>query len=452
MGATDRGLPHNWETERALLGGLLLAPERLADVREILTSTDLHRPAHQSLFGLMCEIADRRHSPDLILVTDAIEAQKIAEKVGGIAYVCALPQACPSVDLVDRYAASIRETSVRRQTLEMAQELVEDVHRGVKPAADLIDGAEQALFRLAGAVASDTVRSIGELCDQVTAGVEARGANPGAISGVPTGFGDLDRKLAGLQRTDLVILAARPAMGKTAMVLNIAANAARKGTGVAVFSLEMSATQLVQRCIVAEARIDASVVRTGELSRDDWSRWHVAEQQVRGLPLYIDDTPGLTIGALRSRARRLKAQHPEIGLVVVDYLQLMQGSGNAKESRENAISAISRGLKILAKELDVPVLALSQLNRGLEARQDKRPLPSDLRESGAIEQDADVILFIYRDEVYNGDASPKKGIAEVIIAKQRSGPIGTVELAFIDKYTLFQSLSRAEDDGQRGFW
>jgi replicative DNA helicase len=267
------------------------------------------------------------------------------------------------------------------------------------------------------------------------------------VTGVTTGFVDLDRMLAGLQRTDLVILAARPAMGKTAFALNIALAAAEKaGVGVGVFSLEMGRHQLVNRLLTAHARVDASKVRVGELDMSmDWPRLNEASDALHALPFYVDDSPGLSIAQLRSKARRLKQECPHLGLIIIDYLQLMQGSGNPKESREQIISNISRGLKILAKELQVPVVALSQLNRSLEARTDKRPMRSDLRESGAIEQDADVILFIYRDEVYNED-SPDKGVAEIIIAKQRNGPIGDIKLLWQHDFTRFVNLEHRPYD------
>ncbi len=441
--ASSRGLPHNWETERSLLGGLLLDASQLLEVREVLTAEDFHRPAHQHLFELVCALSDGGVVPDPTTVLDDVERRGEAEKVGGIAYVVALPQACASVDNVTTYARRVKEYAVRRRLLLAARQIEEDVQEGVKDLPALMDSAEKSIFEVSNLSGSRDWHALSEIVDEQILEIQKRASNPGDVTGVPTGFVDLDKKLAGLQRTDLIILAARPAMGKTAFVLNLALNAALLG-GVAVgmFSLEMSRHQLATRMLCSHARVDASAVRTGTLDADgDWRKLIEAAEVLHSLPILIDDTPGLTITQLRSKARRLKAEHPNLGLLIIDYIQLMQGTGGAKESRENVISNISRGLKILAKELDIPVIGLSQLNRSLESRQDKRPMPSDLRESGAIEQDADIILFIYRDEVYNKEASAKKGVAEIIIAKQRSGPIGTVELAFLDKYILFQNLA-----------
>jgi replicative DNA helicase len=449
---SERGLPHSWETERTVLGGLLIAPERLVDIRGILAPDDFHRPSHVALYGLLIEMANHGAVPATLAVVDEIERRDWVEKVGGLAYVIALPQACPTIDLVESYARRVRDYAVRRELVNHVRLVEADVLDGVKPTAELLDAAGAGVIRLAATVGAPELPPIATIVDQQLDELRRRAQNPGAITGIPTGFEDLDRKLAGLQRTDLVVLAARPAMGKTALLGNIAVNAARRGYVVGLFELEMSRGQLVQRMLCAEARVDASAARVGRLEMFDWQQLTRAGDDVARLPIHIDDTPGLSLIQLRTRLRALDARARAesgrgIDLLILDYLQLMSGTGAKGESRENVISAISRGLKIVAKEMNIAVVALSQLNRGLEARADKRPLPSDLRESGAIEQDADVILFIYRDEVYNKDASPKKGIAEIIIAKQRSGPIGTVELAFIDKYVKFESLAGPMLDG-----
>ncbi len=441
--AEPKGLPHNWETERAVLGGVLIAPERLLEVRERLKPEQFHRPAHQHLFQLVCELADRGSVPDISIVLDEVERRGEAERVGGIAYVVGLPAACASVENLEAYALRVVDYSVRRRLMIASLEIQEAVQEGTREVSELLDGAEKAIFEISNLSGPRDWHPLASIIDEQILEIQRRTENPGDVTGVTTGFIDLDKRLAGLQRTDLIILAARPAMGKTAFVLNLALNAALKG-GVAVgmFSLEMSRHQLATRMLCSHARVDASAVRTGALDPNgDWVRLTEAAEVLHSLPIHIDDSPGLTITQLRSKARRLKAEHPNLGLLIIDYIQLMQGSGGPKESRENVISNISRGLKVLAKELDVPVIGLSQLNRSLESRPDKRPMQSDLRESGAIEQDADIILFIYRDERYNPD-SPKKGVAEIIIAKQRSGPTGTVELAFIDKHLLFQNLAR----------
>jgi replicative DNA helicase len=454
----DRGLPHNWETERAVLGALLMAPERLADIRAILAPEDFHRPGHQVLYGLLVEMANRGDVPGVIATVDEIERRGCAETVGGIAYVIALPQANASIDLLDSEAKRVKDYATRRGIVLATRAAEEAVLDGVKATPEILDAAGAELARLASTAGAPEIPPLHVEVDEALDEIDRRAANPGAITGVPTGFVDLDRKLTGLQSTDFIVIAARPAMGKTAFVLNVATNAAREGYAVGLFSLEMSRRQLLHRALCSIGRVDAQRVRTGEIDAADRSSLHVAGQDLKRLPLLIDDTPGLSLVQLRARVRALdrkaRQEHGRgLGLLIVDYLQLMQGTGAKGESRENVISAISRGMKILAKEMGIPVVALSQLNRSLESRQDKRPIMSDLRESGAIEQDADVILFIYRDEVYNGDASPKKGIAEIIVAKQRSGPIGTVELAFIDRYLLFQNLARHEDGaGQGAMW
>jgi replicative DNA helicase len=444
-------LPHNWETERSLLGGLLLDNQQLPEVLERIRAEDFHKPAHQLLFERMVQMSEAGRGCDLVAVLDEVARQPDPEKFGGVAYIAALPNACPSVENLSAYAQRVREHSVRRRLILAAREMIEDVQDGEKELTRLLDDAEKAIFDISQLSGSKDWHAISTLVDEQMLEIQRRqelmrelrrSGQSAFVTGVTTGFVDLDRMLAGLQRTDLVILAARPAMGKTAFALNIALAAAEKaGVGVGVFSLEMGRHQLVNRLLTAHARVDASKVRVGELDMSmDWPRLNEASDALHSLPFYVDDTPGLSIAQLRSKARRLKQECPHLGLIIIDYLQLMQGSGNPKESREQIISNISRGLKILAKDLQVPVVALSQLNRSLEARTDKRPMMSDLRESGAIEQDADVILFIYRDEVYNED-SPDKGVAEIIVAKQRSGPIGTVKLAFLGQYTLFQNYA-----------
>lgn len=443
----DRGLPHSWETERSVLGALLMAPERLPDVQAILAIEDWHRPAHAEVYGILVDIARQGGTPDHVALLDEVERRGCAEAVGGLAYVATLPTAAVAVDYVESAAKRIRDYAVRRGLVLHARALEDALLEGVRSTAEVLDEAGAGLARLAASVGEPDLPWMGDIVDEQLREIDARCENPGAPTGIPTGFVDLDRKLAGLQRSDLVILAARPAMGKTGFVGNLAVNMAKTGHNVGIFELEMSRGQLVGRMLCSEARVDASRVRVGELTRDERISLDVAGAELRRLPLYIDDTPGLSLLQFRARVRAMdRRARAETGrgldAVVVDYLQLMTGTGRKGEIRENVISEISRGMKMLAKEMSIPVIALSQLNRGLESRQDKRPMPSDLRESGAIEQDADVILFIYRDEVYNGDASPDRGIAEIIIAKQRSGPIGTVKLAFVDKYVLFQSLAR----------
>jgi replicative DNA helicase len=445
--AERKASPHNWETERALLGGVMLDPSQLLEVRERVASADFHRPAHEALFALLCELADAGQSPDTTLVLDELARRGNAEKVGGAGYVAGLPAACPSVENLGTYASRVADHAVRRRLVLAAQTIIDEVEAGEKPTTDLLDVAEREVFALSQATGARDWHAISTVVDEQLMEIQTRAERPGDVTGIPTGFTDLDRKLAGFHPGQLIILGARPAMGKTAFALNLAlAAATRGGVAVGVFSLEMSRHELVGRMLCSDGRVDAGRVRTGRLSQDDWRRLMDAGERLHSLPIAIDDTSGLTVGQLRSKSRRLKSEHPNLGLIVVDYLQLMQGTGGAKESREQVISTISRGLKILAKELGITVVALSQLNRGLESRTDKRPMASDLRESGAIEQDADVIMFIYRDEIYKED-SPDKGIAEIIVAKQRGGETGTVKLAFQGEFTLFQNLAPGHGPG-----
>jgi len=417
---------------------MLLDSRQIPDLLERVGAEDFSRPDHVALFQLLVDLQASQGAVDIVSLLDEVEKRQDGERYGGPAYLAGLPGACPSVDNLHVYGQRVREHAVRRRLLKAVQDIAEEVKAGEADLPALLDSAEKRVFDVAQLSGSRDWHPLSILVDEAMSAAETRAGNPGDVSGTPTGFIDLDRMLSGLHASDLLILAARPAMGKTAFALNIALHAADR-VGVGVFSLEMSRQQLTSRLLCAEARVDATRMRTGQLdANSDWVRLSSAAERLHRLPLFIDDSPGLTIAQLRSKARRLKTECPELGLIVVDYLQLMQGSGGAKESRENAISTISRGLKILAKDLHLPVIALSQLNRSLESRTDKRPMPSDLRESGAIEQDADVILFIYRDEVYNPD-SPDKGLAEIIIAKQRAGPIGKVKLVFQGEYTLFRN-------------
>ena len=443
--AERRGASQSWEIERSLLGGLLLDPARLTDARERLNADCFQKAAHAALFELMCVLADRNQPPELSLVLDELGRRDDAGAFGGIAYVADLPGACPSVVMIPQFVDRVHDHSQRRRLTMAAEGILARVKEGVASTPVLLDEAERAVLEISKLSGPTDWHPLATVVDEHIREIEERAKNPGHVVGVPTGFIDRDKKLAGMHSGQLIVLAARPAMGKTALALNFALNAAtRGGAAVGIFSLEMSRHELVSRMLCSEALVDAGHVRTGQLDDGEWRRLIAASERLRDVALEIDDQSGLTIMQLRSKARRLKIAHPDLKLIVVDYLQLMEGSGNAKESRENVISTISRGLKVLAKELGITVLALSQLNRSLETRPNKRPMPSDLRESGAIEQDADVILFIYREEIYKPD-TPDKGIAEVIIAKQRGGETGTVKLAFRGEYTLFQSLAQDRD-------
>ena len=439
-----RALPHAPEIERSLLGGLLLDPSQLAEVAESLTASDFYRPHHAALWTLLCAL-QHEGGYDLALVLDQL-AKLDAERFGGIAYVVALPNACPSVESIGLHAAKLRDLSARRRLILASWATLDAAEDPTRPTDELIGDANERMAAVqAGTRTGATWIHVGRLVSELGADLEDRhqrhreavASGQASVAGTSTGFPDLDRMTQGLHGTDLVILAGRPAMGKSAVAMAMALAVARARRAVGVFSLEMSAKHLVQRLLATEAMVDAQRLRSGDLDESmHWPRVSEGLETLARLPLYFDEAGGVGLAQVRARTLRLKAERPDLGLIVIDYLQLMSGAGE----RQEAIAAISRGLKLLAKELAIPVLALSQLNRGVEQRADKRPMMSDLRESGAIEQDADVILMLYRDEVYNDD-SPDKGLAELSIVKQRSGPIGTVKLAFIAQYVKFTSYS-----------
>jgi len=434
-------LPHSVEAERAVLGSVLLDPKLLDPVTEILEPEMFYRDAHRKLFTLLLEMTEQGKTPDPLTVIDSIVASGDEQGFGGAAYVSSLPEQVPSTQNVEVYAALVREKAVRRRLLEVAQQITESV-RSESDLEQLLDGAESSVFEVSNKRGSKDWHPLPMLVGQEWKRIQMLAEHTGSVTGITTGFVDLDDRLSGFQRSDLIILAARPAMGKTALALNFARHAAMEGKiTVGVFSLEMPRGQLATRMLCAEKEIDASRVRSGRLRRDvEWPALADAVEALHQAPIHIDDTPGLTITQLRSKARRLKSEYKDLGLIVIDYLQLMQGSGGPRESREQAVSNISRGLKGLAKELDIAVMALAQLNRGVEQRPDKKPMMSDLRESGAIEQDADLVLFIYRDEYYKPEESEKKGIAEIVIGKNRHGPTGSVELAFQGQFLRFDNL------------
>ncbi|MEQ1569105.1 MAG: replicative DNA helicase [Myxococcota bacterium] len=439
----DRPSPAAVEAERALLGGLLQEPVELLRVAELVRPEDFYRPEHGALFRLLGEMQGRGESIDLVTVADRILRGDGADRFGGAGYVAELPEHAPSTANLPHYAEVIREKAALRELIRVSLDLVNTAFAQPDDVNALIDRAAREVTGLGIGGGRKSWRQVSEVVDEELLRIEKLAEKGGTTTGLTTGFADLDKKLAGLHSSDLLILAARPAMGKTALALNVAQNVAlMEGCGVGVFSMEMSRGQLVTRMLCCHGLVDAGRVRTGTMETDDWDRFLDASEHLRKAKIHIDDTPGLAVSELRARARRLKTEHPDLGLIVIDYLQLMRGD-DARAPREQQISAISRGLKALAKDLECAVVALSQLNRAVESRADKRPLVSDLRESGAIEQDADVILFIYRDEYYNPE-SLDKGLAEVIIAKQRNGPTGTVKLAFQGQFTRFDNY--LEDD------
>ncbi|GIX36607.1 MAG: replicative DNA helicase [Lysobacteraceae bacterium] len=433
--------PHAIEAEQAVLGGLMLDENAWDQIADKLREEDFYRRDHQLIFRAIGALVEQQKPCDAVTLGEYFEAHGLAEQVGGVDYVIELARNTPSAANITAYAEIVREKSVLRQLIDVGTRIANDGFqpegRGVR---ELLEQAERAVFEIAesGARGKQKFVAVKEAVKDAFRILQERYDNPGQLTGVPTGFIELDQRTTGLQPSDLIILAARPSMGKTALALNIAEYAALKTRrAVAVFSMEMSASQLAFRLISSLGRVDAQNLRTGQLGDEEWSRVTHAITLLADARLFIDDTPALSPTELRSRARRLAREHGGLGLIVIDYLQLMQVPGN-KENRATEIAEISRSLKALAKELDCPVIALSQLNRSLEQRTDKRPVMSDLRESGGIEQDADLILFIYRDEYYHPD-SPDKGLAEIIIGKQRNGPTGTLKLVFNGRYTRFDN-------------
>lgn len=439
--------PHSVEAEQSVLGGLLLENEALDKIADILGSGDFYRHDHRLIYQHIGRLIEHNKPADIVTVAESLENSAELSGVGGIAYLGALAQNTPTAANIRRYAEIVRERAVMRKLVEVGSSIAESAYSPQgRDAQQLLDEAEAKIFQIAegGKRSSEGFVDIKVLLPQVADRIDYlyQRENQGDVTGVPTGFGDLDEKTSGFQPGDLIIVAGRPSMGKTAFSLNIAENIALDTKlPVAVFSMEMGATQLATRMIGSVGRLDQHRMRNGNLEDEDWVRLTTALGKLNDAPIYIDEGAGLSSFDVRARARRLHRQCGKLGLIVVDYLQLMSApSGRQGENRATEISEISRSLKSLAKELDVPVVALSQLNRSVEQRPDKRPVMSDLRESGAIEQDADLILFIYRDEVYNSD-SPDKGTAEIIIAKQRNGPIGRVRLTFLGEHTRFENFA-----------
>ncbi len=437
--------PHSTEAESSVLGGLLLDNGAWDRVGDLLTESDFYRFEHRMVFGAIGALVNASKPADVITVFEQLLSQGKAEEIGGLAYLNSLAQYVPSAGNIRRYAEIVRERAILRKLVSVSDEIATNAFnpRG-RPVATILDEAEQKIFNIGeeGARTKQGFQAMESLVVKLLDRVQEMADNPNDVTGVPSGFYDLDRMTAGFQAGDLIVLAARPSMGKTALAINIAEHVAlNEGLPVAVFSMEMGAAQLAVRIVGSIGRIDQSHLRTGKLTDDEWPRLTEAIEKLRTISLHIDESAGLTSSELRANARRLSRQCGKLGLIVVDYLQLMSGSSNDGENRATELGEISRGLKMLAKELQCPVIALSQLNRSVETRPDKRPMMSDLRESGAIEQDADIIMFIYRDEYYTKDACKEPGVAEVIIAKQRNGPTGTVKLAFLKPITKFESLA-----------
>ena len=436
--------PQNIEAEQSVLGGILIEPEALSRILEILQEDDFYREGHRKIFSSMVALYQKGTPVDLITLTESLLTRQHLEGIGGASYLTSLADAIPSAVNIEVYARIVREKAILRRLITTTTEIASKSYQFSGEVEDILDLAERSIFEITAAKITPHIYPLSEVIKDSFQTIEALYERKERISGVPTGFTKLDQMTSGFQPSDLIIIAGRPSMGKTAFALDIARNAATLAEIPAViFSLEMSRQQLAIRMLCSEARVDSYKLRSGFIGERDWPRLTNAAGLLSEAPIYIDDSPALTVLQMRAKARRLKSEKG-LGLAVVDYLQLMSGRGGS-DRREQEISEISRSLKALAKELNIPVVALSQLNRKVEDRTDRRPFMADLRESGAIEQDADVILFIYRDEMYD-EHSKQKGTAEVIIGKQRNGPIGKITLAFIDQYTRFENLAGADGE------
>ena len=438
----ERTLPHNLEAEKCVLGAILINNHAFNQAAEVIDAQDFFRDAHRRIFEKMVGLTDRNEPVDLVTLKDELGRSGDLDEVGGPAYLSALTDGVPRSANVEYYAKIVKEKSTLRKLIASANEVLTSAYDGEQDADELLDDAERSIFQIAESRLRTGFVPLSEFVGKTYSLLERLQAHKGNLTGVPSGFERLDEMTSGFQKQDLVIVAARPSMGKTSLVLNIAMNAAADSPRtIGVFSLEMSAEQLFIRLLTSEARIDAHRFRGGFLGDTDYERLAAASARMHDAKIFIDDSAGLGILEMRAKSRRLKLEHG-LDMLIVDYLQLMTGRGRF-ENRQQELASISRQLKILAKELDVPILALSQLSRAPEGRTDHRPQLSDLRESGALEQDADVVLFIYREEMYAQQGEPRpelEGIAEIIIGKQRNGPVGNVKLAFLKQHTRFENL------------
>jgi replicative DNA helicase len=436
----DRVPPQNIEAEQSVLGACLIAPEALAQVSDVLRAEDFYRTDHQLIFSAMLDLFERGQPVDLITLTDILRQHGQLEDAGGPSYLSNLAEAVPTAAAINHHGRIVREKAILRGLISAAADMSAKAYEASEPVEDVLDAAEASVFAIAERTIQGAFSSLKDVIKEDIATVQSRYERKEAVTGITTGYNRLDGLTSGLQRSELIIIAGRPSMGKTAFALNMAEHAALKaGAAVAFFSLEMSKEQLGLRLLCSQAKVEGDKLRSGFLSPREWERLIKAAGVLSEAQIYIDDSAAVSVMEMRAKARRLKAER-KLDLMVVDYLQLMRGSGRT-DSREQEISEISRSLKGLAKELKIPVVALSQLNRRLEERPNKRPQLADLRESGAIEQDADVIIFIYRDKVYNPE-SPAENTAEVIIGKQRNGPLGKVELTFLERFTCFEELAK----------
>ena len=438
--------PQHLEAEQSVLGGILIENEAINRVTEILDADDFYRDAHRKIFNALINLSERDEPADLITLTNELRKADQLDSIGGASYLTSLIDSVPTAANIEYYAKIVKEKAILRKLIQTSTEIITQSYEDRGDVEVFLDEAERAIFEISEKRVRPSFYSIRDIVKESFKTIERLFQKKELVTGVPSGFKELDRMTAGFQPSDLIIIAGRPSMGKTAFCLNVAQYAAIENKiPVAVFSLEMSKEQLVIRMLCSEAHVEGTRLRTGYLNESDWPKLTIAAGNLSEAPIYIDDTAALSVLELRAKARRLKSDHG-LGMVIIDYLQLMKGRARV-ENRQQEISEISRSLKALSKELSIPVIAVSQLSRKTEERTGNRPQLSDLRESGAIEQDADLIIFIYRDEIYNrAEDNPNRGKAEVIIGKQRNGPIGKIDLAFLDKFTTFKDLYRGETE------
>ncbi len=444
MPTIDRLPPQNIDAEQAVLGAMLIKKEAIAEVSQLLRPEDFYRDAHKIIYEAMLTLFNRNEPADIVTVTNYLNNESQLDKVGGIAFVTALANVVPTAANVIYHANIVREKADLRHLINTATDIAGMAYEAADDVADVIDKSEKMIMEVANRQNVSAFTPMKDIVIETFDKINLLYESKGGLTGIPSGFRDLDALTSGLQASDLILVAARPSMGKTAFTLNIAANVALKSKKtVAFFSLEMSKQQLVQRMLCSEGGIDSQKLKNGDLSNEDWDKLVRTADRVSSAPLYIDDTAGITVMELRSKARRLKAEHG-LDLIIIDYLQLMQGRGRGgSDNRQQEISEISRSLKAVARELNVPVIALSQLSRSVESRQIKRPMLSDLRESGSLEQDADIVMFLYREDYYDPETT-NKNITEVIVAKHRNGPVDTIRMFFTKQFTRFNDLSKMQ--------
>lgn len=442
----DRVPPHNNEAEQSVIGAIFLEPQALITAAELLMPEDFYRMAHEKIFQTMIILSDKGQAIDVVTVTEELSAKKELEDVGGISYLMEIANSVPTAANIVHYARIVEEKALLRRLIRVATSIVEDGYAREDEVEALLAEAEKKMMEVSNRKNAGDFRHIKDVLVETYDNIELLHTKKGDVTGIPTGFRDLDKITAGFQRNDLIIVAARPSVGKTAFALNVAQNVATKtDENVAIFSLEMGAEQLVMRMLCAEGNIDAQVLRTGALEAEDWRKLTMAMGSLSNAGIFIDDSPGIRVNDIRSKCRRLQQEHG-LGMIMIDYMQLIAGSGTKPgENRQQEVSEISRSLKSLARELKVPVIALSQLSRGVEQRVDKRPMMSDLRESGSIEQDADIVSFLYREDYYDKETE-NQNMIEIIIAKQRNGPTGTVTLAFAKEYNKFVNIDWSQHE------